>query len=131
MWTSSFTLVAAGYSLALFALFYWMVEVMNWRKLWPWPWIVFGSNAIVAYMFSELFPSVFGFMPWVTFHSAGSPLLAHEDGKLTTIFGWWNLSFYKLIPNPHWAAFGFCLSYLAVCFIPVLILWKKKIFVKI
>lgn len=131
MWTSSYTLVAAGYSLALFALVYWLVEVMNWRKVWSWPWIVFGSNAIVAYMFSELFPSVFGFMPWVTFHSAGSPLLVHDDGRLTTIFGWWNLSFYNLIPAPHWAAFGFCLSYLAVCFIPVWILWKKKIFVKI
>ncbi len=131
MWTSSYTLVAAGYSLALFALVFWMVEVMNWRKVWSWPWLVLGSNAIVAYMFSELLPAVFVFTPLVVFHSAGSPLLAQADGKPTSILGWWNLSMYNLIPAPHWAAFGFCLSYLALCFIPVWILWKKKIFVKI
>src|SRR6266568_3827390 len=58
MWTSSFVLVAAGYSLALLTLAFWAVEQKGWRKGWTWPWLVFGSNAIAAYMFSELMPGV-------------------------------------------------------------------------
>jgi len=55
--------VAAGWSMAIFALAYWAVEVKGWgkadsptRKI-VWPWLVFGSNAIAAYMVSELIPA--------------------------------------------------------------------------
>ncbi len=58
MWTSSFVLVAGGYSLALLTFCFWAVEQMNWRKGWTWVWLVFGSNAIAAYMFSELMPGI-------------------------------------------------------------------------
>ena len=58
MWTSSFVLVAGGYSLALLTFAYFTIEQMNWRKGWTWPWLVFGSNAIAAYMFSELMPGI-------------------------------------------------------------------------
>ena len=64
MWTSTFVLVAAGWSMAIFALAYWAVEVKGWgkadsptRKI-VWPWLVFGSNAIAAYMVSELIPGI-------------------------------------------------------------------------
>ncbi|HTW80386.1 MAG TPA: heparan-alpha-glucosaminide N-acetyltransferase domain-containing protein, partial [Terracidiphilus sp.] len=55
MWTSSYVLAAAGWSLVAFALFYWAVEVRGWGKAGAgkalaWPWMVFGSNAIAAYM---------------------------------------------------------------------------------
>jgi predicted acyltransferase len=120
MWTSSFTLVAAGYSLALFALVYWMVEIMNWRKVWGWPWLVFGSNAIVAYMFSELFSGIVEFFPHPMWH-----------GRPTSLLGWLNMYYYTIVPDPGWAAFTYCLTILAICFIPVVILYKKKIFVKI
>jgi predicted acyltransferase len=120
MWTSSYTLVAAGYSLALFALIYFVVEILNWRKIWSWPWLVFGSNAIVAYMFSELFGSILDFLPHANWH-----------GKPISLLGWLNQYFYTIIPDPGWAAFTYCLTILAICFIPVVILYKKKIFVKI
>jgi hypothetical protein len=35
------------------------------------------------------------------------------------------------IPDPHWAAFAYSVTFTAVCFIPVLILYRKKIFLKI
>ena len=58
MWTSSYVLVAGGYSLALMTLAFWAVEQKGWRTGWTWIWLVFGSNAIAAYMFSELLPGV-------------------------------------------------------------------------
>ena len=58
MWTSSYVLVAGGYSLVLLTLTFWAVEQKGWRTGWTWVWLVFGSNAIAAYMFSELLPGV-------------------------------------------------------------------------
>src|SRR6202035_3972142 len=58
MWTSSFVLVAGGYSLAFLTFAWFTIEQMDWRKGWTWPWLVFGSNAIAAYMFSELTPGI-------------------------------------------------------------------------
>ena len=58
MWTSSYVLVAGGYSLVLMTLAFWAVEQKGWRTGWTWIWLVFGSNAIAAYMFSELLPGV-------------------------------------------------------------------------
>src|SRR3954466_1414154 len=58
MWTSSYVLVAGGYSLALVAFTFWAVEQKGWRTGWTWVWLVFGTNAIAAYMFSELLPGV-------------------------------------------------------------------------
>ncbi|MGA8042489.1 MAG: heparan-alpha-glucosaminide N-acetyltransferase domain-containing protein [Terracidiphilus sp.] len=119
MWTSSFVLVAAGYSLALFAFTYWAIEQRGWRTGWTWPWIIFGSNAIAAYMFSELVPSAL----WsIRFHAGGHPMDA---------MSWTFLNSFEHIPNRGWAAFAFSVSFTALCFVPVWVLYRKKIFLKV
>lgn len=49
MWTSSFVLYAAGWSTFLFALFYWIIDVMNYKK-WSMPLVWIGTNSILIYM---------------------------------------------------------------------------------
>lgn len=120
MWTSSFVLVAGGYSLALLTFAHFTIEQMGWRKGWTWPWLVFGSNAIAAYMFSELMPGILENIrvPDGTGHRG--PLI-YVIVKHT----------FTHIPNPHWAAFAYSVSFTAFCFIPVWILYRKKIFLKV
>ncbi|HUD54881.1 MAG TPA: heparan-alpha-glucosaminide N-acetyltransferase domain-containing protein [Terracidiphilus sp.] len=120
MWTSSFVLVAAGYSLAVLAFAFWAIEVRGWRKGWTWVWLVFGSNAIAAYMFSELLPGV---LDNVTVPDGPGRHAALNVVLFAHIFAH--------IPNPHWAAFAYSVSFTAVCFIPVWILYRKKIFLKV
>lgn len=131
MWTSSYVLVAAGWSLTVFALAFWAVEINGWGKGkgWGksevfakgmvWPWLVFGSNAIAAYMVSELLP---GFLELFPFTSNGHRLYALD---------WTRIHVFGLIPNPGWAAFGYSFSFMAMCFIPVWVLYRKKIFLKV
>lgn len=54
LWSSSFVLVAGGWSLLLLALFYYVVDVRQWRGWWcqPFQWI--GLNPITLYMASSL-----------------------------------------------------------------------------
>ena len=122
MWTSSYVLVAAGYSLTLLTLVFVLVEVKGWGRTgtgWTWPWLVFGSNAIVAYMFSELLPGVIG--------NIAIPV----DGKHESLQVFLSAPVYSLIPNAGWAAFAYSVSYTAVCFVPVWWLYRKRIFVKV
>jgi predicted acyltransferase len=49
LWTSSYVLVAGGWSLLLLAFFYGVIDVVGWRG-WAFFFIVIGSNAIVIYV---------------------------------------------------------------------------------
>jgi len=123
LWTSSFVLVVAGWSLAALTLVYWAVEQGGWgngrSKALIWPWLVLGSNAITAYMFSELVPSAL-------YH-----LRITAGGRHTDPVSWLRNLLGANIPDPGWAAFAFSLSILAFCFIPVWVLYRNKIFVKV
>jgi len=131
MWTSSFVLAAGGWSLALFCLLFWLVEMRGWgraneqgvggkmKRAVLWPWIVFGLNAIAAYMVSELLPGI-------------SDLFAFSsDGHRMNALGWVRMHLFGQIPDPAWACFAYSFSYMAVCFIPVWILYRKRIFLKV
>jgi predicted acyltransferase len=123
LWTSSYVLVAAGWSLALLAVVYWAVEARGWGKergKWlVWPWLVFGSNAIVAYMFSELLAGALG------------SFFVESGGRRIPLQAWLAGPIFASIPDPGWAAFAFAATYLAICFVPVWILYRKRIFVKV
>lgn len=119
LWTSSFVLVTAGYSLALLALAYWAVEMRGWSRGWTWIWLVFGSNAITAYMISELLPSGL------------SSIHLTDAGRKVTVIQYVIRHVFWHIPNPGWATFTYSVCFAALCFVPVWILYRKRIFVKI
>jgi predicted acyltransferase len=131
MWTSSYVLAAAGWALVLFSILFWLVEMRGWgrnnatgasgaiKRAVMWPWMVFGLNAIAAYMVSELLPGLAGLL---TFSSHG--------GKMDAL--WWvRLHVFGRIQDGGWACFAYSFWYMAVCFIPVWLLFRKRIFLKV
>lgn len=124
MWTSSYVLAAAGWTMALLALTWWAVEQKGWGKTRAgraalWPWLVFGSNAIVAYMISELL--------------TGAVNLIHlvSGGRTVGAEKWIYFHEFMRIPDPGWRALVFSVTFTAVCFVPAWVLYRKRIFVKI
>ncbi len=55
IWTSSYVLVAGGYSCIMLAAFYQMVEIWQWRK-WCTPFLWIGMNPITIYLAANLLP---------------------------------------------------------------------------
>ena len=110
--------------MAVLTLAYWVVEQWGWgkgrSKGWVFPWSVLCSNAITAYMFSE--PPPPGVLWNIHFPSGG---------RRTNVLAYAQSQIMALIPNPGWAAFAYSVSCLAVCFVPVWVLYRKKIFVKV
>ena len=116
LWTSSFVLYMAGLDCMILSSLYFLVDIMGHRK-WATFAIVFGSNAIAAYLLSEIFYNI------LYFKAGGVHGTSLNDIIIRAVTpSWLSLEMVSLI----WA-----LLYCVLCFIPVYILYKKKIFLKI
>jgi predicted acyltransferase len=115
LWTSSYTLFAAGSTLLLLGLLYWLVDVKQWRKGWTRPWIVFGTNAIFAYMLSELLAATLSSV------HIGNDSLEH----------WiYDHSFSYIDPSGIGSLlYSICFAF--VCWLVTYELWRRRIFLKI
>ena len=51
LWTSSYVVFTAGAALLILAACFWLVEIRQWRR-WATPFVVFGTNAIAAFVLS-------------------------------------------------------------------------------
>jgi predicted acyltransferase len=105
IWTSSFVLVAGGWSLILLAIFYSVIDVWKIRR-WSFPFVVIGLNSITIYMLSAGI---------IDFHST------------TKFFFTGAANFFSEPAQPVIAAAGFC-----ICeWVFLYILYRKKIFLKV
>jgi predicted acyltransferase len=104
LWTSSFVLVVGAYSVAMFALFYLIMDVLGWKK-WAKPLKVVGLNSITIYMAQRIIS-----------------------------FGGINNFFFKglasLFPEPVGKVI-LAATYMLVCWLFLYFLYKKKIFLKV
>ena len=53
LWTSSFVLVAGGWSLLMLSLFYWIIDVRGLRR-WAFFFVVIGMNSILIYLAGQV-----------------------------------------------------------------------------
>jgi predicted acyltransferase len=119
LWTSSYVLFAAGCTLLLLAFCFYAVEIKKWTRGWTFPWLVFGSNAITAYVVSELLAGALYSVPM------------HLNGKATDLQQYIFLKFFYPVINPSFGSLLYAIAYVLVCFVPVLVMYRKKIFIKI
>jgi predicted acyltransferase len=122
LWTSSYVLFAGGLSLLLLALCLLIVDL---REKSPSasghsrllnPFLVFGTNAIAAYVFSELLQSTL------------SSIRLHSGINLQQLL---YRSITHVVPNQPFASLLYSLAFVAVCWIPVSMLYRRSIFIKI
>jgi predicted acyltransferase len=116
LWTSSFVLYAAGWSLLILAAFWFLVQVRNYRR-GTWPLLVFGMNAITAYFISEVMAACLGNV---------------RVGAHSNVLRWTAGHIAAAMPSyPALGSLAYSLLYVLVCWLIVLPLYRKKIFIKI
>jgi predicted acyltransferase len=82
IWTSSFVLVAAGWSLVLLAVFYALIDVLQWRW-WAWGFVIIGMNAITIFVV----PRFIDFAKISKYFLGGVASLSGEAGPTLLIAG--------------------------------------------
>lgn len=130
LWTSSYVLFAAGCSLLGLALCYWLVDILRLQhrshlgRAALWPWLVFGSNAITAYAMSNVFVKLFAL---IKVHDSWNP----DPTRTITAWGWIYRHLFSRGVSTDRSSLAFALAFVALCFLPNLLLWRKRIFLKV
>jgi predicted acyltransferase len=84
IWTSSYVLVAGGYSAMLLAAFYWIVDVKK-KSAWCQPFVWIGMNPITLYLTSNFLGGL-GFEK-LALRLAGGPVKSFLDAHVARGFG--------------------------------------------
>lgn len=125
LWTSSYVVLTAGVAALALAACSWLVDGREqpwprWLKVMTWPWLVYGSNAIAAFVISEVIVKTMIFIK-----------LTDEDGNKHSL---WELSYengFAHWGSNEWTSLAFAVAFVAVCFVPIWLLWRKRIFLKV
>ena len=118
LWTSSFVLYTGGLATAGLTISYWLIDVQQ-RKKYITPFVAYGTNAITAYVAADVVLAVLGWIH-VNLHRKTINL---QEYLYQTIF----------VPNfsPINASLAGAITYVLILLVPMLILYKKKIFIKV
>jgi|SRR5690348_7997952 len=118
LWTSSFVLYTGGIATAGLTLSYWLIDVQQ-RKKYIIPFVAYGANAITAYVAADV---VLAVLDW--FHPT---LHGQKVGLQQYLYETCFVPFF----SPYNASVAGAITYVIILMIPMIILYKKKIFIKV
>jgi len=124
LWTSSYVLMAAGWALFGLGVFFWLIDVqrLHETRIGHWltkPALIFGSNAITAYAMSAIIVKTLAYFK------------VQDGDKLTSVSGWIYHHLFASTGSTDNTSLAFAIVFVAVCFIPNWILYRKHIFLKL
>ena len=114
LWTSSYVLYTAGIALECLALCYWFIDILGYKK-WTGPWVIFGINAITAYVLSGIVARLLG-------------LIKVGDQSLKA---WIYEHLFNSWLGPYNASLLFAICFVALIFIPVMWMYRRNYIVKV
>ena len=119
LWTSSYAWFMGGAAALGLAACYWVVDVKGWRW-WTKPFVVLGVNAIALFVLAG----------W----SAKTLILikvADAAGKKVSLYSYIYRSWFEPFAAPKNASLLFALSYLAVLYAVLWVMYRRRIFLKV
>jgi predicted acyltransferase len=119
LWTSSYVLFTAGLALVCLALCYWATDIKRWRGAWTKPLLIFGRNAITLYVIAWLLA--------VAQYFFSRPL----DGETLNGHDYIFQRFFAPLGSPSFTSLLFSLAFVLLCLLPIWLMDRKQIFLKI
>lgn len=107
VWTSSYVLFTAGCALLCLAICYWITDIHEHRGWWTTPLVIFGTNAIAAYVLSELAQVPFRWQDYIFQHCFARGF------------------------SPPVASLLYALTIVGLCFLPIWWMYRRRIFLKV
>jgi predicted acyltransferase len=118
LWTSSFVLFTAGAASVALASVLWLVDVRGWRR-WTRPAVIYGTNPLVAFAGSEVLAFIL--------HST---IKVKVDGRRIGLTEWIYRAFDAVLA-PRDASLAYALCFVAAWYGILLVLYRRRIFVRI
>jgi predicted acyltransferase len=119
LWTSSYVLFTAGLALLLLAAFYYIIDMKH-RDGWAKPFLVFGTNAIVAYAGSALIAKTAMLIHW-----------QEPGGRTVTLQAWLYQHLFAAWLPDYVASLAWALTFVVLCWGLTAVLYRRRIFIRI
>lgn len=119
LWTSSYVVFTGGMALHFLGVCYWLVDVKRWRR-WALPFVVYGTNAIAAFVLSTFGAILIGRVIRVPAAEGTVPLKAWIFQNL---FAPW--------AEPVNASLAFAAAYVLLWLGVMWVFYRKRIFIKV
>lgn len=119
LWTSTFVLYAGGISMILLAFSVWAMDIADGKKYGKF-FLVFGANPLFAYVLAGLLTKILSRIKWTG-----------ADGEDVSLFGWIYQHIFKAIDGAELGSLLFALAFMLTCWAVCLVLYRRKIYVKI
>jgi predicted acyltransferase len=119
LWTSSYVMFTAGMACVAIATIMWIVDYAN-VKWWTKPFVVFGVNPIVAFVGSGVMARLIYTLWHVNYNGHSTSI---QDATYQALFLSW-------LP-PRVASLGFALLFVLLWYGILLVLYRKKIILKV
>ncbi len=119
LWTSSYVIFTAGMACVALATIMWIVDYCN-VKWWTKPFVVFGVNPIVAFVGSGVLARLIYTLWHVNYNGASVSI---QNAAYQALFASW-------LP-PRVASLGFALMFVLLWYGILLVLYRRKIILKV
>ncbi|MGA9768094.1 MAG: heparan-alpha-glucosaminide N-acetyltransferase domain-containing protein [Blastocatellia bacterium] len=123
LWTSSYVVFTAGCAMLFLALCYWLADYKGYRRI-ALPFVVFGVNAIAVFVLSGLVARLMGLI---------KEGVAQPDGttKYVSLQSYYYEKFFASWASPYNGSLLYAIAFILLMYIPMHILYRKKIFIKV
>ncbi|MCY1719548.1 hypothetical protein OU798_04295 [Prolixibacteraceae bacterium Z1-6] len=120
LWTSSYVLYSAGWASVILSILIWVIDVKFYKK-WTSFFVVFGMNPLFIFALSGL---------WT---KTCIRLIRFDDGtrEITNGYSWLYNYIFEPLAGPLNGSLLFALAHLCLFWFIALILYRKKIFIKV
>ena len=118
LWTSSYVLYTAGLGMIVFGLIYLIADVFR-IKAWGNFFLVFGTNAIFAYVLAGIWAGVMMIIK------------IPEGGKTISLYGWLYSKIFAPLAGHYNGSLLFAIVQVFIIWSLTLILYRKKIFLRL
>jgi predicted acyltransferase len=114
LWTSSFVALTAGAAAIVLAACYWLVDIRQSRG-WTRPFVILGSNAITLYVLSGLLADTLGVV----------------QVRDLSLHAWIYTTLFEPLAAPKNASLLYALANLAVLFVPLAWMYRRRLFLRV
>ncbi len=118
LWTSSYVLFTGGLGILCLTLCYWLIDIQGYRWFTK-PFMVYGMNAIVVYVASELMARTL------------DQLTIDYQGEDTSLGSALYHTFFEPYFSPYHASLGWAIGFVLAWMLVLWVMYNRRIFIKI
>jgi predicted acyltransferase len=120
LWTSSYVIYTSGLAMLFLAVLLWLIDVRGYKK-WAFPFVVFGMNPLFLYALHALWVRTYLYL--IKFKTS--------DGTATNAYQWLYQNIFAPLAGPLNGSLLFAISHVFLFWLILLVLYRRRIFIKI